>query len=97
MKFIEEFPSFKGDGTKGKVPLEMTTAEYIGRLVTEVPFRYKEGCGPTINLRKEKDIQKHCIDKQIARDAIDKLESALQAGLYPDCIIKFRMRLGLEE
>ena len=73
MKFKEEFPSFKGDGTKGTSPLEMTTAEYIGRLVTEIPFRYKEGCGPTIRLWKEEKIQKHCIDKQKVRDKIREL------------------------
>ncbi len=66
-KFEEEFPKFKGK------KLEMTTAEYIGRLVTEVPFKLKEGYGPTIRLCKEEDVQKHCIDKQRVRVALNNL------------------------
>ena len=42
--------------TKGKRRIEMTTAEWIGRLVTEIPFEDRKGCGPIIKIRKEEEI-----------------------------------------
>ena len=97
MKFEDEFPSLKGDGTKGKAPLEMTTAEYIGRLVTEIPFKLKEGYGPIINLRKEEDIQKHCIDKQRVRKAIKFIANNEHPEFNSGWQTKLLKELGLEE
>ena len=46
--------------TKGKRYIEMTTAEWIGRLLMPVntfPDKLKEGCGEILKLRQEKEIK----------------------------------------
>ena len=45
--------------TTGKRKIEMTTAEWIGRLLMPVstfPSELKEGCGEILKLREEKEI-----------------------------------------
>lgn len=42
---------------KNKRTIEMTTAEYVGRLVTDIPYELKKGCGPVLKLHKEEDIK----------------------------------------
>ena len=46
-----------GEPLKNERVLEMTTAEYVGRLVTVIPFKFKEGTGPIIRFCKEEDIK----------------------------------------
>ena len=67
--------------TKGKRRIEMTTAEWIGRLLMPVdtfPTRLREGCGEILQLRQEKEI-KSAVEwlKNILRK---DLEIQLKAG-----------------
>ena len=56
--------------TTGKRKIEMTTAEWIGRLVTAIPPEYKEGYGEILKLREEKEIKSavEWLKEEIKRD-----------------------------
>lgn len=71
--------------TTGKRKIEMSTAEWIGRLVTPISEKYKKGYGKIITLRKEEEIKSAVEwlkdkDEWVYMDILGFLQSFLSEG-----------------